>query len=139
MTLWMWAALTALIWGIVPILEKWGLAGATAPSVGVFLRSAGVAVGALLVALAAKPWAAMAQVPRRSILLLAAGGFLASFVGQMAFYHALKHGEVSRVAPLVGTYPLVAAVLGWWLLHEPLTVARAVGVLLVVGGVALLR
>ena len=133
-----WLLMTVLIWGTVPVLEKLGL-GAVPPTVGVFVRSAGVAVGALLVAMIARPWAAMAQTPARSVLLLACGGFLASFVGQMTFYQALKTGDVSRVVPLVGAYPLVAALLGWWLLREPLTVHRAVGVLCIVGGVILLR
>ena len=44
-----------------------------------------------------------------------------------------------RHVPLVGAYPLVAALLGWWLLREPLRAGRAVGVLLVVSGVILLR
>ena len=134
----LWLLLTVLIWGTVPVLEKMGL-GAVPPATGVFVRSAGVALGALLVALIARPWAAMAQTPPRSVLLLASGGFLASFVGQMTFYQALKAGDVSRVVPLVGAYPLVAALLGWWLLHEPLTVSRAAGVLCIVGGVILLR
>ena len=134
-----WILITILIWGSVPILEKVGLSGATAPAAGVFVRSCGVAVGAFLVGLVARPWPAMAQTPWRSVLLLAGGGFLASFVGQMTFYQALKAGEVSRVAPLVGAYPLVAALLGWWLLREPLTATRVAGVMLVVGGVLLLR
>ena len=112
----LWILVTILIWGSVPILEKLGLA-TTAPTVGVFVRSGGVVAGALLVGLVANPWRAMAQTPWRSVLLLAGGGFLASFVGQMTFYQALKAGEVSRVSPLVGAYPLVAALLGWWLLR----------------------
>lgn len=134
-----WVLATILIWGCVPILEKLGLSGPVAPTVGVFVRSCGVAAGAFLVGLVARPWPAMAQTPKHSVLLLAGGGFLASFVGQMTFYQALKAGEVSRVAPLVGAYPLVAALLGWWLLREPLTLPRVLGVLCIVSGVLLLK
>ena len=134
----LWILVTILIWGSVPILEKVGLA-TTDPTVGVFVRSGGVVAGALLVGLVANPWRAMVQTPWRSVLLLAGGGFLASFIGQITFYQALKAGEVSRVSPLVGAYPLVAALLGWWLLREPLTLPRVLGVLLIVGGVLLLK
>ena len=133
-----WALLTALIWGIVPLMEKLGL-GATAPMAGLFMRSAGVAAGALVVGLCTHPWPQMLRMPVSSMLLLATGGFLASVVGQMSFYQALKAGSVSRVVPIAGAYPLVAALLGWWLLREPLTPARALGAALVVGGVMLLR
>ena len=134
-----WSLVAALIWGIVPVMEKVGLGGPAASSAGVVVRSAGVALGALAVAAATSPWTAVTRMPKHSIALLALGGLLASVVGQLAFYQALKHGDVSRVAPLVGTYPLVAALLGWWLLREPLTAMRLVGALLVVGGVLLLR
>ncbi|MBC8473498.1 MAG: hypothetical protein H8D54_01655, partial [Candidatus Omnitrophica bacterium] len=38
------ALMTALVWGIVPILEKMGVSRTT-PLAGVFLRSCGVIVG----------------------------------------------------------------------------------------------
>jgi len=64
---------------------------------------------------------------------------LASFVGQLAFYQALKVGAISQLTPVAGAYPLVAALLGWWVLREPITLTRAMGVVCVVIGVALLR
>jgi transporter family protein len=72
-------------------------------------------------------------------VLLAGGGLLASVIGQFAFYHALQAGSVSQVTPVAGAYPLVAALLGWIFLSEPLTVARAAGVICIVVGTLLLR
>lgn len=133
-----WAALTALIWGVVPILEKLGLKHAE-PTVGLFARSAGVAFGALIFACLWSPWKALAAVPIGSFALLALGGFLASFVGQWAFYHALKVGDISQVTPVSGAYPLVAAILAWTIFREPITITRVVGVLLIVTGALLLK
>ena len=133
-----WAVLTAGIWGVVPLLEKLGLMGST-PTLGVFARSLGVVIGVIVFGLWWSPWKAMASLDLRTILLLALGGFLASFVGQMAFYQALKVGRLSQVTPVAGAYPLVAAILGWWWLREPITVTRMLGVALVVCGVMLLR
>ena len=82
---------------------------------------------------------ALAAMPASSFALLALGGFLASFVGQIAFYHSLKLGHLSQVTPVSGTYPLVAALLGWWLLREPLSPSRVLGVCLIIAGVWLLR
>ena len=134
----LWAVLTACIWGVVPLMEKVGL-GQAQPAVGVMTRSLGVVAGLLIVGAVSSPWSAMRSLGWPSILLLAGGGFLASFVGQFAFYHALRSGAMSQVTPVAGAYPLVAALLGWWVLREPLTLTRALGVVCVVVGVALLR
>ena len=138
MSAFLWALLTACIWGIVPLMEKVGL-GAAPPVAGVIVRSAGVVVGLVVAAWLWSPWAAVRAMPWTSVTLLALGGLLASFVGQMAFYHALKSGALSQVTPVAGAYPLVAALLGWWVLREPLTLPRLLGVVLVILGVILLR
>ncbi|MBI1991710.1 MAG: EamA family transporter [Candidatus Omnitrophica bacterium] len=138
MSAFLWALLTAAIWGVVPLLEKLGL-GSASPAVGVMVRSFGVVVGMLLFGWLWSPWSALRSVSWSSILLLGSGGLLASFVGQFAFYHALKSGAISQVTPVAGAYPLVAALLGWWVLREPLTMSRLLGVGLIVAGVFLLR
>ena len=138
MSAFFWALLTAGIWGVVPLMEKMGL-GTTSPTGGVMVRSLGVVLGLVLFGWIWSPWAALRTMTWSSAVLLVSGGLLASFVGQMAFYHALKSGAVSQVTPVAGAYPLVAAILGWWILREPLTVSRALGVVCVVIGVILLR
>jgi len=133
-----WAVLTAGIWGVVPLIEKLGLTGSS-PTIGVFARSLGVVVGLVIFGFWWSPWRALGSLSVRSLVLLALGGFLASFVGQLAFYHALKTGHVSQVTPVSGAYPLVAAILGWLLLREPITLIRILGGVLIVLGVVLLR
>ncbi len=138
MSAFLWALLTACIWGVVPLMEKIGL-GSASPTTGVVVRSLGVVVGLVVMTLIASPWGAIRSLSWPAILLLAGGGLLASFVGQMAFYRALKSGALSQVTPVAGAYPLVAALLGWSVLREPLTVSRLLGVGCVVVGVILLR
>ena len=139
MSAFLWAVVTACIWGIVPLMEKTGLGQTVPPTLGVLVRSVGVLVGLLLFSAFGAPWGAVSTLTWPSILLLAGGGLLASVVGQLAFYHALKFGSLSQVTPVAGAYPLVAAILGWLILHEPLTVSRGLGVLCIVMGVVLLR
>ena len=138
MSAFLWALLTACIWGVVPLMEKIGLAN-TSPMAGVTIRSIGVVIGLLCYSWLASPWIELRTISWSAALLLAGGGFLASFVGQMVFYHALKLGAISQVTPVAGAYPLVAAILGWWVLREPLTLPRLLGVICVVLGVLLLR
>jgi transporter family protein len=138
MTAFLWALVTAGIWGVVPLMEKLGLASVP-PTVGLIVRSLGVMIGLVIFGVVWSPWAAIRTLSWSSIALLAGGGFLASFVGQWAFYQALKTGAISQLTPVAGAYPLVAALLGWWVLREPLTATRALGVVCVVLGVILLR
>lgn len=133
-----WALVTACIWGVVPLMEKVGL-GAASPTAGVMARSVGVVIGLVVFGVWWHPWAALRSLTWPSFALLAGGGLLASFVGQLAFYRALQSGALSQVTPVAGTYPLVAALLGWWLLKEPLTVTRVLGIACIVLGVVMLR
>jgi transporter family protein len=134
----LWAILTACIWGVVPVLEKLGLAK-TEPFTALFFRCLGVIIGIVLLGtIIVKPHQ-MKQVDPKAIGLLVLSGFLASFVAQIAFYHGLKIGEVSRVVPISGTYPLIAFLLGIFVLGEAVTVHKIIGMLLVISGVWLLR
>ncbi len=138
MTAFGWALVSACVWGMVPMIEKAGLAQ-NSPNAAVVVRSLGVVIGLIAFSVVQSPWAALQGMRGRSALLLALAGFLASFVGQLMFYRALRVGEVSQVTPVAGAYPLVAAVLGWLLLRESFTPARLLGVAFIVAGVALLR
>ncbi len=134
-----WAILAALVWGIVPILEKAGLMRVD-PLSGLFFRCLGVSLGLVFLLVFNKNgvqhvlgnfhW---------SYLLLILGGFLASFVGQIFFYNALKTGEASRVTPLVGAYPLVTFILALFFFSEKLTLGKSVGVLLILSGIFFLK
>ncbi len=132
------AILTSLIWGVVPILEKIGLQKAP-PIAGLALRSAGVSVGLICLLFFYSPWAELAKMPAKTIILLVLSGLLASFIAQFVFYHALKIGDVSRVVPISGTYPLIAFILGVLILGEKLTILKGIGVIFVVIGAFLLK
>ena len=133
-----WAILTAVIWGCVPLLEKAGLVKVTA-FVGLFYRSLGVIIGILILSLFMVKPQEIKAIDLKSASLLILGGFLASFVGQICFYHSLKAGEISRVVPVSGTYPLIAFLLGVLLLGEAMTLPKILGALLVVAGIVVLK
>ena len=138
MNAFIWALLAASIWGIVPLLEKLGLAKVE-PLVGVFYRSLGVVAGLLLLgAFMLKPQQIKA-IDLRSAGFLILGGFLASILAQICFYNSLKIGEVSRVVPISGSYPLIAFMLGMLILGESVSLIKAAGALLIVLGIWALK
>ena len=133
------AILAAIVWGIAPIMEKIGLKNIE-PLSGVLVRSSGIILGAVIMsifnigilktALKADP---------KTILFLFMGGILASILGQIFFYSALKHGEVSKMVPVAATYPLVSFLLGLLFFGESFTVVKGLGIGFVILGVFLLR
>ncbi|MFA6636748.1 MAG: EamA family transporter [Candidatus Omnitrophota bacterium] len=138
MSAFFWAVLTACLWGAVPVMEKMGLAK-TQPFTALFYRSLGVVLGFLILGFfIVKPGEIRSVEPRSAALLILAG-FVASFLAQIAFYHALRAGDVSRVVPVAGAYPLIAFILGVALLGENITLSKAAGMFFVICGAWLLK
>ncbi len=133
------ALMTALVWGLVPVFEKMGLSRLT-PAAGIFVRCLAVSSGAIVL-LVARPQilSELAHTPLRNIGLIVFGGFTANFIGQLLFYNALKDGDVSRVTPIAGAYPLIAFILGILILGETLTASKIFGIGFILLGVFLLR
>ena len=138
MNAFIWAILASFIWGVVPLLEKLGLAKVQ-PLTGLFYRCLGVLIGFLLLGVYVLKPQEIKAVDSGSIILLMLGGFLASFVAQICFYNGLKIGEVSRVVPISGSYPLVAFILGVIFLGETITLIKLVGVLFIIIGIWVLK
>jgi transporter family protein len=81
----------------------------------------------------------LSDISAHSWIFLGLGGVVASLLGQICFYRALKNGAVSQAVPVGASYPVLACVLGILLLGEALTLGRACGIALVVAGTFLLR
>lgn len=133
------ALLTAVVWGIAPIVEKAGLAR-IAPLSGVLIRSLGVLIGAgVLILFNGQLVKDALKADIKTVLLIVLGGFLASIVGQILFYNALKQGEASKMVPIAGIYPLVSFVIAVMFLGEAVTPLKVAGMVLVVAGIFFLR
>lgn len=73
---------------------------------------------------------------RRSWLAFVAAGILGTLLGRAFTYTSIDRIGASRTAPIVASNALVATVLGIVLLDESLTAAHAIGIVLIVCGVA---
>ncbi|MDI6689919.1 MAG: EamA family transporter [Actinomycetota bacterium] len=136
---WFWfAILAALCWGSAPIFEKVGI-GKMSPLVAVTVRSVVISIILIISVILTKEITTIPRVELKSLIYIAIGGILAGLLGQVFYFAALKLGESSRVVPVCGTYPLIAAVLGISLLGEALTIPKIVGIILIVAGIILVR
>ncbi|MGB3113799.1 MAG: EamA family transporter [Candidatus Omnitrophota bacterium] len=132
-----WALLAAGIWGVTSIIEKYALFKIE-PIPSLFYRCAGVLLGLfVLFAFMLKP-SQIKAVDLRSASLLFIAGFLGSFVAFIAFYKALKIGEMSMVVPVSASFFLISFLLGIFVLGETLTWMKGIGVFLIAIGVWML-
>ncbi len=133
------ALCAAFIWGLAAFCEKKGLMGSD-PLAGLVARNLGVFLGSAVLAFFVPGLPAkLAQAGGGPLAWLLAGGVLASVVGQVFFYRALKGGDIGQVTVVGGSWPLAAFLLGVVFLHEAVTPRKLLGVALVVLGVALLK
>lgn len=80
------------------------------------------------------------QADRSVLLKLTLGsGLIAGAAGMLCFYIALHFGEVSRIKPIAFTLaPMVAVLLGVFVLQEPMSLRKGIGVAAILLGVLLL-
>ena len=133
------ALMAAVIWGLAAFCEKMGLRGAD-PMAGVVARSLGVMLGGVAMTFAVPDLVVKVRdMGWPSFTWLAGGGVLASILGQVFFYRALKIGEIGKVATVGGSWPLMAFFLSVFFLNEAASPRKLAGVALVILGVSLLR
>lgn len=132
------ALLTAFIWGFVPFLEKIGL-GSVDPMAAYLVRCLGVFLGAVIVICFIPQFPSIGKMGIKSVTFLVLAGILAGFVAQVVFYKALKTGEISRIVLITSSYPVFTFLMGWLFLGEEVTVSKVMGMLLIMGGLFLLK
>ena len=71
------------------------------------------------------------------MIFLGLEGLLAAFVGDLAYYFALKHGDVSLVTLIMSCSPVISLTTAVLFLNEDLTIIRLAGSFLIVIGLAL--
>ncbi len=132
------ALLTAFIWGFVPFLEKVGLASVD-PTAAYLVRCTGIFLGIGILISFTPQFPSFAGMGMKSVFFLVLAGILAGVVAQLVFYKALKLGEISKIIPITSCYPLFSFLLGWIFLGEEVTLAKVLGMLLILGGILLLK
>jgi len=134
----LWAALTAICWGVGSFFEKKGVKmGNFTPVMGTAIRTG---VSLLILAAASSPF--WGQIPRagwKPVLMIAVGGgVLAGAVGLLCFYNGLASGELSKVMVIAFCLtPVIGAAMGMAILGEGHSPLRIAGMVLAVLGAGL--
>jgi transporter family protein len=133
-----WAVFAMICWGIAPIFAKLGLSNVH-PMTGLLLRTM---VAATLIT----SWVGLTGdveqirlVPAKSWILITVEAVLATLVGDLAYFYAIKHGDVSVVSLIMSTSPLVTMACAALFLGEHITGFRVLGALYILLGMFLLK
>jgi len=131
-------AVTALLWGATPVMEKIGL-GKTDPLTGVAIRSIAVTIAILAYMLVAGKAKTLLQIDAKTVIIFSATGIMAGLLGMITYFTALKKGATSQIVPIAAAYPLVTAMLSVAILRENVTPFRLLGTALIILGIWLVR
>jgi len=130
--------LTILFWGTTPVVEKSALNN-TSPFIGLTIRSTVVVVILWIATLLTGKLNILFKSDTKTIILFSLSGILASLLGMLTYYSALKLDLSSRVVPLAATYPLISALWAYIFLGEQLTLPRIIGTILIITGILLVK
>jgi bacterial/archaeal transporter family protein len=132
-----WLALFgALCWGLAPLFGKVGLRGLNSLDGLVARTMITVLLVTGLALVNGFVWR-MGAIPGRCWLFLAAEAFLATFAGDLAYYSAIKKGEIGQTALILAASPLITYWAGWYFLGESLSPLKLVGAAFIIIGVIL--
>lgn len=123
-------------WGITPLFVKLGLKDV--PShVGLAIRTATTTIILTGWMFADGSFIKINQVAPTTLVFLVIEAILATFVGDLAYFSAIKHGDVSLVAVIFSCSPLVTILCSILFLNEVVTLTRVIGAFLIVAGIVL--
>jgi transporter family protein len=132
------AGAAMVFFGIAPIFGKLGLSGVQ-PLAALTIRSMIISVLLLVTVTVNGQWKLVFEVTAKDAIYIALEGLCAAFLGQLAYYYALKFSDVGRVSPIVAAFPLVAMFLGIIFLGEQVTLYKVLASILIILGVILIK
>jgi transporter family protein len=126
-----------ICWGIAPVFAKAALKGID-PAAGLVLRTifaASVVSGWVLLS---GNFSNVSKIPAGTWWLIGTEALLATLVGDLAYYAALKKGDVSLVTIIMSSSPLITILCSVLFLGEQISLLRLIGAGLVIAGIIMI-
>lgn len=133
----LYALLAALSFGIAPVFEKLGLAR-TDPTLALFVRASVTTMLVMSFLVASGKSHLFRSTDAQSLVFVVLGGVFGVLFAQFFYFKALQFGEIGRVMPIVGSFPVIAYFFSVLVFGESVTFIKLMGIVLVVAGVLLL-
>lgn len=126
-----------ICWGIAPVFAKIGLKNVD-PMAGLALRTIFASSVVTCWVLVSGSFSKISSIPVSAWWLIGVEALLATLVGDLAYYAAIKKGDVSIVTIIMSSSPLITILCAVLFLGEQITLLRVVGAGLVVLGIILI-
>ncbi len=125
-----------LCWGIAPLFLKLGLKDIN-PLIGLAIRTTFTLVIISGWMVINGGFFKLRTISSASFLLIVAEAIFATLIGDLAYFIAIKSGEVSLVTIIMCSSPLVTILCSIFFLGEQVTLARIIGLILIIVGVVI--
>jgi transporter family protein len=132
------ALATMICWGSAPLFGKAAMLRID-PWMGLAMRSFIIGLAMVIWVLVTGNTSQLLHVKSSTWGLIFSEAVLASLLGHVAYFYAIKYGMLSRVIPIASAFPLVALLGGMVFFSERIGWERLIGVLMVILGVILIR
>ncbi|MFZ5899109.1 MAG: EamA family transporter [Bacillota bacterium] len=132
-----YALLGMLCWGLAPLFGKLGLYSVN-PVTALQLRTLIAATFVAAWIIGTQNFSGMLQVPRLFWVLIGIEAILATLLGDLAYFAALKKGNINDVTLILSSSPLVTMLLSWLFLGQTISNAQIVGSVLIIAGLFLI-
>ncbi len=131
-----YALLGMLCWGLAPLFGKMGLSSVS-PVAALCLRT--LIAGTLVVGwtFGTRGFCDIAQIPFGLWVFIAIEAVLATLLGDLAYFVALKHGNVNVVSLIMSCAPVVTIIFSYLFMDEAVTAKQLLGGLLISSGLVL--
>ena len=125
-----------ILWGVSPLFAKVGLKDIN-PLVGLCIRTLFSAFVILICMFFNGSIVQLKGIPFRTTVLLFIEAVLATVIGDLAYFAALKRGSPSIVMLIMACSPLITVLFSFIIFHEKLTLTNILGAFLIILGVYL--
>ena len=131
---WLFPAFGAfMLWGLWSFIPKFTTKYISPKSAIIFEVVGGIIFAIIvLISLKFKP-----DIHPKGVLLAMSTGSI-GFAGALCFLYAASRGPISLVALLSALYPVIAIILAFLVLNEPITIKQGLGIVLGIGAMILL-
>lgn len=132
-----YALIGMLCWGLAPLFGKWGLYNVN-PATALSLRTmiaATLVMGWLIGSIGFNQFF---QVPPLFWLFIGIEAILATLLGDLAYFAALKKGNINQVTLILSSSPVVTILLSYLFLSETLTQQQIIGAIFIGIGLVLI-
>jgi Predicted membrane protein len=123
--------------GLAPIFGK-AVLNSINPATAFVLRTTIAAIIIAIWFLSARSYTELLSIPPSLWIIITIEAILAALLGDLAYFYALKAGNINEVSLIMSCAPLVTIILSYFILNEIVTTSQVIGAFFITIGLILI-